>query len=311
MFDTSTNIIQEPYVVLISMPWTTLRQPSLGLALLCANLRSQGISCRVFHANLLLLKYLTAETYFVISRLIACNEFLFTAIIDLDPDQEQLEAMLQQCRLICAADKSSRNYREPGELFELLMSLRSRIIPSFLGECAERILSMQPTLAGFSCLFDQTIAAVALAKLLKEARPELPVVLGGYAVQHENGNQVLQAFPQIDAIARGDGETVIAKLAWASVGGLSFDEIQGVTTRKNLDQWRIATRADLREALPPDYSDWFSDLEALRATEKISIMTEALPLESSRGCWWGEHSHCVFCGIDEETMVYRSKPAER
>jgi ribosomal peptide maturation radical SAM protein 1 len=35
-----------------------------------------------------------------------------------------------------------------------------------------------------------------------------------------------------------------------------------------------------------------------------------LPVESSRGCWWGQKHHCVFCGIDDETLKYRSKNAE-
>ena len=67
----------------------------------------------------------------------------------------------------------------------------------------------------------------------------------------------------------------------------------------------------MREAIAPDYHDWFRDLKALEVSEKIELRTELLPLESSRGCWWGEHHHCTFCGIDEESMKYRSKGAEQ
>ena len=210
-------------VVLVSMPWTTVLQPSLGLAVLRAELRRQAIACRVFHANLWLLKYLSAETYFGVARLDGLNEFLCTALLDPEIDAIQLEALAQHCRIICASGRSLAHYREPEELFELLLAIRNHVIPRFLGECAEKILAMQPTMVGFSCLFDQTLAAAALAKLLKEIRPDLPTALGGYAVQHENGTEVLKAFPQIDCIARGDGEPVIAKLAQASIGQISIE----------------------------------------------------------------------------------------
>src|SRR5690606_30575625 len=36
-----------------------------------------------------------------------------------------------------------------------------------------------------------------------------------------------------------------------------------------------------------------------------------LPFETSRGCWWGESSHCVFCGLNAEAMGYRAKSAAR
>jgi ribosomal peptide maturation radical SAM protein 1 len=34
-----------------------------------------------------------------------------------------------------------------------------------------------------------------------------------------------------------------------------------------------------------------------------------MPVESSRGCWFGQKSHCTFCGIDDETLRYRVKSA--
>jgi len=36
-----------------------------------------------------------------------------------------------------------------------------------------------------------------------------------------------------------------------------------------------------------------------------------LPFETSRGCWWGAKHHCTFCGLNRETMRFRSKSPER
>ena len=31
-----------------------------------------------------------------------------------------------------------------------------------------------------------------------------------------------------------------------------------------------------------------------------------LMFETSRGCWWGERAHCTFCGLNGNTINYRS-----
>jgi ribosomal peptide maturation radical SAM protein 1 len=36
-----------------------------------------------------------------------------------------------------------------------------------------------------------------------------------------------------------------------------------------------------------------------------------LPLETSRGCWWGAVRHCTFCGLNGSTMTFRSKSPAR
>jgi ribosomal peptide maturation radical SAM protein 1 len=36
-----------------------------------------------------------------------------------------------------------------------------------------------------------------------------------------------------------------------------------------------------------------------------------LPLEGSRGCWWGQKHHCTFCGINGNGMGYRMKSGPR
>ncbi len=36
-----------------------------------------------------------------------------------------------------------------------------------------------------------------------------------------------------------------------------------------------------------------------------------LVVETSRGCWWGAKHHCTFCGLNGDTMAFRSKSPER
>ncbi len=36
-----------------------------------------------------------------------------------------------------------------------------------------------------------------------------------------------------------------------------------------------------------------------------------LPIETSRGCWWGQKHHCTFCGLNAQTMEHREKSPDR
>lgn len=62
----------------------------------------------------------------------------------------------------------------------------------------------------------------------------------------------------------------------------------------------------------PDYEQYvaqLSEFESL-ATE-IAATGYWHPIETSRGCWWGERSHCTFCGLNAEGMGFRQKTPER
>src|SRR5260370_35854460 len=47
------------------------------------------------------------------------------------------------------------------------------------------------------------------------------------------------------------------------------------------------------------YEDWDESCEPM------------LPIESARGCWWGEKHHCTFCGLNRSGMEFRAKDPER
>ena len=189
----------------------------------------------------------------------------------------------------------------------MLLRFRDEVAPAYLQECANKILAHKPTLLGLSCMFDQTLASVAVAKIVKAQSPETLIALGGYALQGPPGEQVLNAFPWIDCIARGDGEAIIVELAKASVDAMRLENIDGLLVRSHSP--RPQRNINLEVSPDPDYEDWFADIAALKRDADTEIITGSLPVESSRGCWWGQHKHCVFCGIDEDTLKFRNKSA--
>jgi len=292
-----------------SMPWAPVTEPSLAMGILIAKARSAGIRARAMHLNIDLLEHVTFDTYVKVAEYWSLDEFVFTELLSEGVDDTQIRALVDRCAEHLSGDRANERYRSVEELLDMLLKFRIEIAPPYLERCAEKILSEKPTMLGMTCMFDQTLASVAVARLVKQQSPETLVVLGGYAVQGPPGEQVLKAFPWIDAIARGDGEDMVISLANASVDPKALKQIDGLLIRDNIPS---PQRNSLLEASPdPDYSDWFADVAELERDTGVRIVTGTLPVESSRGCWWGQSKHCVFCGIDDETMRFRHKTPAR
>lgn len=63
------------------------------------------------------------------------------------------------------------------------------------------------------------------------------------------------------------------------------------------------------DALPfPDFDDYFS---RRRESPLRSAVEPQLFFEMSRGCWWGQKHHCAFCGLNGDSLRYRSKSPDR
>src|SRR5262245_66594438 len=51
-------------------------------------------------------------------------------------------------------------------------------------------------------------------------------------------------------------------------------------------------------------------LDVLRNNFPDGEVKPVLLFETSRGCWWGQRAHCTFCGLNGESMAYRSMRPE-
>jgi ribosomal peptide maturation radical SAM protein 1 len=195
---------------------------------------------------------------------------------------------------------------------EQILRIRDDVVPRWLDENADEIAASSATLVGFTCMFDQTIASLALAKLVKERAPEKLIAFGGYALRPPTGEAVMNAFPWVDAICTGEGEEVIGPLAEASSGLRPLADVNGLLVRMNgaVCATPPAPLYAMDRSPTPNFDDFFSDLAELERVHEVSVEVDTLPLETSRGCWWGAVKHCLFCGIADEDMKFRSRSAD-
>ena len=175
------------------------------------------------------------------------------------------------------------------------------------------MLELRPAIVGFTDVFHQQVASLALARRIKASGSDALVVFGGANCEGPMGRALVANFPDVDAVVSGEGELAFAEIVRRVDHGMELDGCPRVFTRK--DAAPLAVRADdeppsiAMDDLPiPDFADFFEQWSSLDA---LSERTPGLLFESSRGCWWGALRHCTFCGLNGESMSFRSKSPGR
>jgi ribosomal peptide maturation radical SAM protein 1 len=310
------NKREQPKVILVCMPWTSLLEPSLGLGILKSKLIQEEIDCRVFYGHIQLLKYMRTYTYEALAINFAINDWMFTACFEQETDEAQEKILHQFVQRMWEGKvfESYSNINSYDDLLQLMYKIRNVTIPRYLNDCLENILSDNPTMVGFTCLFDQTFASLALAKLIKEKSPDMFIAMGGYALEGPMSKQIIDSFSFVDCVVTGEGEPAIVPLAQVSVGKGSLATIPGAHYRESGKTVKSPVPQifiNLNDSPFPDYDDFPEQIKQLKETHQVDIKWQTIPIEASRGCWWGQKSHCTFCGIDDHTMTYRQKNPER
>ena len=183
----------------------------------------------------------------------------------------------------------------------------------FIDYCMACIPWSQYAAVGFTSTFEQNLASLAFAKRLKADHPPIATVFGGANWEGEMGEELHRQFNFVDYVCSGEADNsfpVLAKMLLE--GDLDVAALPaGVIYRKKGQT--IATGRSLpvrdMDSLPiPDFSDFFREWdENCAALASVPIVL----VETSRGCWWGDKSHCTFCGLDGATFFYRSKSGAR
>ncbi|MCA8948879.1 MAG: RiPP maturation radical SAM C-methyltransferase, partial [Planctomycetes bacterium] len=303
-------------VALVCMPWQPLEAPSIQLGILHALLARAGIACRSHSLHLELMAFLrsagkdggpllTVGDYRVVGDFLfmhAPGEWVFANPPVRRHDRREDRRYL---RLLKQAGASNA-------LVARLERLRARI-PEFVAARADDILAHEPAVVGFTTTLGQTVASLALASALKARRPELVTIFGGAGCEGVMGEALHRCYPFVDVVVRGEGEPVLETVVRAALAGEPIPALSGLCVRDPTGG-TLALPVGARPPVamddtpPPDYDEYFERLYRLGLEHDV---TPVLPYESSRGCWWGQKSQCAFCGLNGESMAFRSKSQDR
>jgi ribosomal peptide maturation radical SAM protein 1 len=286
----SVSAAPEERVLLLSLPFGSLTRPSLALGLLAAHCRRLEIDCDVRYLTLPFAELVGPTEYLWLIREIpyeafAC-EWLFTEAL-YGPRPEADAAFVE--------DVLRGIWHLRREAVARIERLRPAVEP-FLQRCLEEIEWSRYTLVGFTSMFQQNIASLALAARAKAAYPHLTTAFGGANWEEPMGEALQRRFPFVDLVFSGEADVSFP----ATLAARRRDGSHPVTP--------AGTLADLDELPRPDFDAFF---DQLRSRPCLAHLTPQLLVETARGCWWGERSHCTFCGLNGSTMAFRSKSPER
>ncbi len=311
-------------VLLVSMPFSPLLKPSIGLSLLQATLRDGGRDCKILYCALPFGRIVGCEEYRQVAegkayRRALAGEWIFAE--SLHGSRVSRQAYLREAlsnealtRNRCAI---SSEFRPVEEAFVDKILWMADQAPQFLEECLRRVRRHRPRIVGFSSTFQQHLASLALAKRIRASLPDTFIVFGGANCQGVMGAETVRQFPFLDAVVSGEAELIFPDLVERVLEGRSIEGIPGVYTPGGVGsrfvegKFEDAPRVQDMDMLPfPDYEEYFSQFQSWDMEAEAGRKPDIL-FETSRGCWWGEKSHCTFCGLNGSGMAHRSKSSTR
>lgn len=294
-------------VLLINMPFGLFDIPALSLGLLKAGLEERGMGCDVRHFTIPFAEIIGSELYLEIThsapRYLIGERVFAHALFDRDPvhQGDQFDDL---------RDRSDESFFRPEKL-DALLGARDRV-DEYLDDCMTVIPWEQYQIIGFSSNFQQNVAALALARRIKEILPDKVIVFGGANCEGEMGLELHRQFTFVDYVFRGDGDDEFPLLVECLLAGEQIPRIPGLVLRRNgktvpLGNGALPVR-DLDSLPYPDFTDYFEQLEA---SSLDFAKPSALPFEASRGCWYGVKRQCTFCGYNGGSLLFRKKSSER
>ncbi len=281
-------------IVLIAPPWPLFNRPSIQLGVLKAYLTKnlpKGVRVQNLHPYLHVAAATGFSTYHAISQSGWASEAVFSHIL--------------------FPDKSG-----PGTLFDASLhkgtSKKTRIDFDRICRSSQAALEKaidacdftKTHIVGISVCLNQLTAGLFVAKLLKQRYPDLPIVMGGASVSGDVGIGILRSFPWIDYVIDGEGEIPLLELSKYTLGLSSAIASKAVIQKGQILPGHKEQISDMDKLPVPDFDDYFRELSQVGGGG-INVV---LPVEASRGCWWGQ---CSFCNLNLQWKGYRAKRPEK
>lgn len=217
----------------------------------------------------------------------------------------------------------------------------------FLDSLIEKYELHRADLIGFTSMFSQNVACFAMARRIKEWNRSIITVVGGANCEAPMGQEIIKNVSQIDYVFSGPALRSFPKMIGYCLDGEmeKCQTIDGLFTKHNWIDVKapksmagpatqplitiekqnaalgvavasagtrevasLGTELDLDEIIEPDHQEFLNIFENNFPEKKLEPI---LLFETSRGCWWGEKSHCTFCGLNGATMKYRAMSPDR
>ncbi len=166
----------------------------------------------------------------------------------------------------------------------------------------EKIAELEPDIVGITSPFtSQLKSALAVARLVREINPEIPVIAGGPHAVVSPGDFLAEK--TIDVVVMGEGELILPELVSHYAGsGSGLAGIRGIAFRNEKDEITVNEPAvpieNLDELPYPAYhlldlEEYFLVHEKGFKGRSYASVSQTMPVITSRGCPF----NCCFCSV--------------
>lgn len=298
-----------PGVLLGVMPFHQGSIPAIGVSLLKGALVKAGVGCDIHYANLRYADFAGEQMYADFGEMdpnfmSLAGEWIFSEAL-FGTEAADPRAYLEEIVLGRFGWIYDRAFAER------ILAARSQA-GTFLDGLIGEIDWRRYAIVGATSTFQQNTASLAFLKRVKAIAPRIVTVIGGANCEGEMGWALRDQFPFLDYVCTGKSDWSFPALVEQILAGNPRPRIAGVVSRRDRSLTGVAPigpAAGVLDELPyPDYDDFFVQFEASSVARHHQPY---LPIETSRGCWWGAKHHCTFCGLNGDDMQYRSKSPAR
>jgi ribosomal peptide maturation radical SAM protein 1 len=290
-------------VAIVVMPFLAADRPSLAAGLLKAALEKRSVACDCKYFNVTFSKLIGSGKY---SELVDApstvlgGEWVFSQLYygQSFSDWPSYERDVLNCPRWGLAVKERNCIRAALDL-----------APSFLRVAFESNDWGKYDLVAFTSTFEQTMPSLCLARMIRAHYPKVRLAAGGANFESSMGLAYMEHFAFLDYVCTGEGDICFPDLCEnLSKGnedvpnGLLYRDGDRVLPAENGQSHKHFV--DLDSLPTPAFEDYY---RVFSTSFPDSEMPPFLPMETSRGCWWGERSHCTFCGLNGDGMKFRRK----
>jgi len=290
---------------LINMPFGFHIYPSIQLGTLSTLLKSKGCEVKSHYLNLHFAHQLGLPVYNQLcEKRFLIGEWLFSHILfGSNPKNiDYPNHFAPHIQDVCQSVERPLDY---------LLDVKTKMVPEFLEWCRDAGNWGDFDVIGFSSTFNQNIASLTLAKIIKEKFPHIKILFGGSNFESEMGLEYFRVSPWVDYVVPGEAEAILPNfVTYLAQGG---PVPKGVIHRYDgevLYEEPEGMFGNFTDYPAPDYQDFFDQLKEIDPSSSL-LENPVILYETARGCWWGEKHHCTFCGLNANTMKFRSKSMDQ
>lgn len=292
---------REKDVLFAYMPYHRLTHPALGASILKSCLQKAGISSRI--------------AYFGLDYAARIGTTLYNALLNSRTPLLQAEWTFAQAAF--GPDFRAEREKDVGRPYAWAtrdIRRAGQEAEEWIQEIVAEIANNPPRILICSSMFQQNLASLAVLRGVKERCRNVITIMGGPNTEGILGVGIMRRAPWLDYVCAGEGEETLPALCLGLLNDSLPEQLPvGVIGQADLQKFSglvdakipRASLGDMNQSPAPCFDDFFQAIN----TSAIAI-EPGLLLESSRGCWWGQRSHCTFCGLNGDGMSYRARDPE-